>query len=83
MYGCSPCPKCQSKYRVPYKLLDAMTVDCNDCGYRQAGQLKDDVAPANNHWESNALAQRVNRSSRALSQREDFNHDDPDEWFEG
>ena len=34
MYGCEPCPKCKSKYRV-VMAATPNTIDCDDCGYRQ------------------------------------------------
>ncbi len=47
MYGCTPCPRCDSRYRAPYmrdpKTLRMangvpgakMTVECDECGYKQ------------------------------------------------
>lgn len=33
MYGCLPCPKCNSKFRVPY--LKSGMIECDDCGYKE------------------------------------------------
>ncbi len=32
MYGCLPCPRCQSVYRVPYV---SGWIHCDDCGFRE------------------------------------------------
>ena len=31
MYGCTPCPKCTSRYRYP---TQDCVIHCDDCGYR-------------------------------------------------
>ncbi len=43
MFGCSPCPKCRSTFRAPYRMHkgteapDGMLfVVCDDCGFFQA-----------------------------------------------
>jgi len=35
MYGCEPCPKCKSKYRV-VMAATPNTIDCDDCGFKQS-----------------------------------------------
>ncbi len=32
MYGCEPCPKCKSKYRVVMEATKNQ-IDCDDCGF--------------------------------------------------
>lgn len=34
MYGCLPCPKCDSKYVAPYKRNETTRIECGDCGYK-------------------------------------------------
>lgn len=36
MYGCQDCPKCGSRYRVPYQNSDgSLRIDCDDCGWTE------------------------------------------------
>lgn len=41
MYGCQPCPKCSSKYRVPYKRNGNLVIEC-DCGFNEGATWEDD-----------------------------------------
>jgi hypothetical protein len=34
IYGCLPCPKCGSEFRVPYDRVERVEIDC-DCGFVQ------------------------------------------------
>lgn len=36
MYGCQPCPKCGSKYRVMYNDAEGL-IRCDDCGFNEPG----------------------------------------------
>jgi len=46
MYGCTPCPKCGSKYRAVFKKNrkrdeapeDLGFISCDDCGYEELGR---------------------------------------------
>lgn len=47
MYGCLPCPQCQSEYRWPTSdrhPTDPMTILCDDCGFKEKheGYREDD-----------------------------------------
>lgn len=48
MYGCTPCPKCGSKFRVTYKTskLAQYTgnpmIECDDCGLAEFAVTKDE-----------------------------------------
>lgn len=42
MYGCLPCPKCDSKFRVPYRKDGVLRIECDDCGLKQPGEWADD-----------------------------------------
>jgi len=33
IYGCQPCPKCDSKYRASYR--ESGMIECDDCGLKQ------------------------------------------------
>jgi len=38
MYGCLPCPKCQSEYRWPTRDVhptDPSMILCDDCGFKE------------------------------------------------
>jgi hypothetical protein len=42
MYGCEPCPKCGGKFRAPYKRGDDLSVECDDCDFKEPGERTDD-----------------------------------------
>jgi len=42
MYGCSACPKCESKFRVAYKRPAGLTIECDECGYKELAVEKDE-----------------------------------------
>lgn len=48
MYGCLPCPRCKSKYRVPYKsspvakLLGCPLIECDECGLAEGAVPSED-----------------------------------------
>lgn len=37
MYGCEPCPRCNSKYRAAFEMENSMRlrIECDDCGYKE------------------------------------------------
>ena len=44
MYGCEPCPKCGSKYRAPFKPDGVLMIECDDCGFKEPGEIGDEYA---------------------------------------
>jgi Zn ribbon nucleic-acid-binding protein len=47
MYGCAPCPKCQSKYRWPmnneHNGPENGQIICDDCGYLEPWTTKETI----------------------------------------
>lgn len=83
MYGCTPCPKCGSVYRVPYnRHPHGRVIDCDDCGYCVVDLLTDaereawsdastDRVPQDD--ETNDLLQRLRENAAMLKQCEQAN----------
>jgi len=38
MYGCTPCPKCNSKYCYPIKENNVFMIVCDTCNYDVKGE---------------------------------------------
>jgi hypothetical protein len=39
MYGCEPCPKCNSRFRCMFNDKPDI-IQCDDCGYNEKGTVK-------------------------------------------
>lgn len=37
MYGCAPCPKCESVYRAPFWVGTDAVIECDECGFKEYG----------------------------------------------
>jgi ribosomal protein L37AE/L43A len=35
MYDCTPCPKCGSTYRTPYKRSGMLVCECDECNFKE------------------------------------------------